>query len=138
MGTKLDTLAPTIMFSAFANKYPDINNASVLMLGGKSIPLDSVLRSLLHDITNPPAKIVGADMARWFNLPLPTTDIEFIQSICKSIWEHPKEYTDQQFDSEEDEYYSFTKFLWVEIGNRSCQLADLALHDITAVNWRSS
>lgn len=134
MGAKLNLLTPTIQFEAFASKYPEIRNAHVLV-NGTTTQLSSILRTLLLDISNPPTRIVGADAARWFNLPIPTNNLEFIQNICKSIWNNPTEYTDQQFECVEDGFYEFLKFLWVEVGDKQCRLGDMALGSLDAIQW---
>lgn len=44
MGKKLNLLAPTIQFEAFANKYPEIRNAPVL-INYTTTQLSSILRT---------------------------------------------------------------------------------------------
>lgn len=68
-------------------------------------------------------RIFGVDKALGFELYLSSRDELF--KACKDIWDNPRDYY-QVEDEDENEYYEFLKFLWID-GNsiQECRLTDI-------------
>lgn len=66
-------------------------------------------------------KIYGADKMRGFEIKI--ADKQSVKEICKDVWQHPEKY--YNLSKDEDEYYDFLKYLWVETEGRTIQLAEL-------------
>ena len=73
-------------------------------------------------------RIVGADRAGSFRLDIPTTNIEYILKVCKSVWKRPEEYVSYGLG---DPYYDFLKYLWLEYGDNEYSLGSVAEGNIT-------
>jgi hypothetical protein len=55
-------------------------------------------------------KITGADIAGSFEIKVSTK--EHLVKLAQDIWDNPGKYW--EFDEDEDHYYEFLKYLWIE------------------------
>jgi hypothetical protein len=55
-------------------------------------------------------KITGADIAGSFEIKVSTK--EHLVKLAQDIWDNPGKY--REFDEDEDYYYDFLKYLWIE------------------------
>jgi hypothetical protein len=75
-------------------------------------------------------RIFGVDKMMGFEINI-ANDEEFLK-VCQDIWDNPQDY--YKLKEEENEYYEFIKFLWVDSDTygRDTRLVDLVNTDITA------
>lgn len=75
--------------------------------------------------------IFGVDKVIDFLITFP--DDKNIKKVCQNIWDNPTHY--YTFDKDDDYYYEFLKFLWVDIYGIEYRLTDLIVdHEINEVN----
>ena len=88
------------------------------------------MREFLHDFlkallgNRERFRIVGADIMNGFIINIANFDV--LVKTCQDIWDNPKNY--YKLGEDEDDYYSFLKYLWIEgsyFGKEGIKLSDL-------------
>lgn len=77
---------------------------------------------LLNNVFNDRNMIFGTEHCQDFKIYF-GNNLKGVRNICEDIWNNPEKY--YQFD-DEDEYYDFLKYLWVNIGGKEFKLSDIA------------
>ena len=104
------------------------NTNEILKLGNSEVEVSNkemisfyreFLKSFLKNKNH--YKIVGCDKIRDFEICLADKDI--LLKTAKDIWKNPHKY--YKLDKDEDSYYDFLKFLWIEGLGDGVRLTDI-------------